>query len=1454
MVHLKQSTAYTFRVGPFLDETDGKTAETTLTITQPDIRLSKAGGDFAQRNAAGTLTHDESGWYILVLDTTDLNTVGSLIVAIHESGALPVWVEFQVLEEATYDFLYASGATPILDINAEADTALSDYDPPTKAEMDTAHALLATPAQVATELGTYDSPTKAEMDTAHALLATPAQVATELGTYDGPTKAEMDTGHGLLATEAKQDIIDTVVDAIKAVTDLLPDAGALSDLATILADTNELQTDDIPGLLAILDAGVLNNTTIATLASQVSFTLTAGSADDGAYVGMLAVIEDVSTAVQKCIGIISAYTGSTKTVTLREDPGVFTMVATDKIAIVAISPDTLNILADTNELQADDYPTSIAAIQTDVDDIQTRLPAALSNGSIDANVERWRDGVPLVLATGLVQTIMNSLTGAALDAIVDQVWDEAIGGHVVDQSFGAHLQGTVVRADQAQAGGASTITLDTSASATDDLYNGLYVTVYSGTGAGQTRQITDYVGSSKVATVDSAWTTNPASGSRFVLSAGIAGSTPPTAVAIADQVWDEAKSGHVGAGSTGEEIQSHALTSEVAAVETDTQDIQGRLPAALVSGAIDSSVKEVQAGGLNGAIGTGSFTAGAINAAAIAADAITAAKIAANALTSAKFATGAINAAAIAVDAIGASELAADAINEIADQVWDELRSGHVAAGSIGQAVQSPVIRDGTAQAGAASTITLDASASATDDIFNDDLVVIISGTGVGQTRLVTDYVGSSKIATISPAWQTNPDATSVFIVLALGEVAGASAPSAASVADAVWDEQVSDHQAQGSASAAVTMTAYMGPYGPGVYLDDGAANTGTTLGDDGTLENPVSTIAAATTIAVALGAKRIYLINNTEITLAQTYEDYQFIGIGLSNQVTLGSQDVDNSEFVNVTLTGTQGGTQFMRARDCRLQAILSAEIIATGCQHTGSVTMRAATNQSFDQCVSATPGGGTPDLVFPGSGTTTVNFRHYSGGLTVKSAGATDVMSYEADGQLVIDATCTSLTVHVRGNCTITDNGTTTALTEDAALSRPTIADDIWDEAKAGHVAGGSMGEEVQAHATPGEVATELGTYDGPTSAELVTEIDSVQTDIAALNDLSAAQVNAEVDAAIVTYGLDHLLAAAVAGADVIDNSVIARLVSASATADWDDYVNTTDALQALRDRGDAAWVTGAGAANPYVLSNTTIATLASQTSFTLSAGSADDDAYNGMLAIVEDTSTSTQKCVGVISDYVGATKTVTLREDPGVFAMVAGDTIDVVVASPDVLNILADTNELQSDDVPTLIAAVQSDTDDIQTRLPAALVSGRMDASVGAMAANVLTAAALATDAVNELVDQVWDEAQSGHVGAGSMGEMATEIASILADTGTDGVAIATATAQSIADEILKRDIDNVEVAAAKHSLCVAILKSVSKVEDDAGTLKVYLTDGTTLKLSQTVATDAANDPIDSLTVGV
>jgi hypothetical protein len=84
------------------------------------------------------------------------------------------------------------------------------------------------------------------------------------------------------------------------------------------------------------------------------------------------------------------------------------------------------------------------------------------------------------------------------------------------------------------------------------------------------------------------------------------------------------------------------------------------------------------------------------------------------------------------------------------------------------------------------------------------------------------------------------------------------------------------------------------------------------------------------------------------------------------------------------------------------------------------------------------------------------------------------------------------------------------------------------------------------------------------------IVTDTNELQSDdvpglIAALNDLSAAEVNAEVDTAIETYKLDHLVAVADSD-DPVNNSIIAKL--ASSDGDWSGFSNTTDALEALQE----------------------------------------------------------------------------------------------------------------------------------------------------------------------------------------------------------------------------------------------------------------------------------------------
>jgi phage tail sheath protein FI len=70
----------------------------------------------------------------------------------------------------------------------------------------------------------------------------------------------------------------------------------------------------------------------------------------------------------------------------------------------------------------------------------------------------------------------------------------------------------------------------------------------------------------------------------------------------------------------------------------------------------------------------------------------------------------------------------------------------------------------GTAQNGATNnTIVLAAVASTADDKYKDKKIEIIRGTGKGEIRMITDYVGATKIATIDQNWTINPDNTSVY-------------------------------------------------------------------------------------------------------------------------------------------------------------------------------------------------------------------------------------------------------------------------------------------------------------------------------------------------------------------------------------------------------------------------------------------------------------------------------------------------------------------------------------------------------------------------------------------------------------------------------------------------------------------------------------------------------------------
>jgi hypothetical protein len=84
------------------------------------------------------------------------------------------------------------------------------------------------------------------------------------------------------------------------------------------------------------------------------------------------------------------------------------------------------------------------------------------------------------------------------------------------------------------------------------------------------------------------------------------------------------------------------------------------------------------------------------------------------------------------------------------------------------------------------------------------------------------------------------------------------------------------------------------------------------------------------------------------------------------------------------------------------------------------------------------------------------------------------------------------------------------------------------------------------------------------------------------------------------------------------------------------------------------------------------------------------------------------------------------------------------------------------------------------------------------------------------------------------------------SILSDTGTDGVVLSTATLNSIADAILKRDVDNVEATANEHTLATIIL-CILESSRSSTTWTIKRSDGATTHVTKTLTLNSSAQPV-------
>lgn len=402
MQYLRQSTAsQSVLIGPFVDDTDGTTAETGLTIANTDIRLSANGGNIVAKNSGGG-THDELGYYTITLDATDTATVGRLQLVCKMSGALVVEHSFQVVEEEVYDMLFASSAAGIPDYGTYVPTGPAPMFGVVEggtAQSATATTLVGRAAatddsvqagmtlmvfgstqgywqSVVIDSVSGDTFTVAAWPSAtpsgtitYIIIGTPvvssnllpsvnvvqiegsdatdqinAACDTALADYDAPTNAELTTAVGSVSvSEIQASALADLFNTNSGTTYASAVAGSVVSEIADNAGGSSLTVGDIAD--AVWDEAVTGHTTAGTF----------GEALDNAGSGASAA--SIADAVWD-----EAQSGHTTA-------GTFGEIATEIAAL----------------------QTTADAIETDTQNIQSRLPTSLSNGSIDANITRIND-------------------------------------------------------------------------------------------------------------------------------------------------------------------------------------------------------------------------------------------------------------------------------------------------------------------------------------------------------------------------------------------------------------------------------------------------------------------------------------------------------------------------------------------------------------------------------------------------------------------------------------------------------------------------------------------------------------------------------------------------------------------------------------------------------------------------------------------------------------------------------------------------------------------------------------------------------------------------------------------------------------------------------------------------------------------------------------------------------
>ena len=243
----------------------------------------------------------------------------------------------------------------------------------------------------------------------------------------------------------------------------------------------------------------------------------------------------------------------------------------------------------------------------------------------------------------------------------------------------------------------------------------------------------------------------------------------------------------------------------------------------------------------------------------------------------------------------------------------------------------------------------------------------------------------------------------------------------------------------------------YGGYQSGSVWFDSNNGFSGTADEVDGTVGRPSNNLSNAFTVAQSKNLKQIFVNKGSSIdllTYGGSIANYRFWGNKWS--LALGNKAIDSASFETCEVTGTGVITSSLaRFTDCILNNVTIGPSDFIHCYFEDNFTVGSAGSFVFDDCFSS-KSESTP-IVFDlgaANAATEVIFSKFNGNIQFNNIKAGDSVSIYGEGNIILDSSCDGGSITIRGNFTVTDNSATTTVTDEARIDKTQISDAVWDQ----------------------------------------------------------------------------------------------------------------------------------------------------------------------------------------------------------------------------------------------------------------------------------------------------------------------------------------------------------------------------------------------------------------------